>query len=102
MKARILIIFLILLLSGCAEFIPFREEPFHKTIVLPETIIHIRNDCYGRPGWAKCNHNEICVWGYEQKGLIVPDYAVLGHEIAHKLNHINPEIRNPDWPNIKN
>ena len=102
MKARILIIFLILLLSGCAEFIPFREEPFHNIIVLPETIIYIKNDCDGSPGWTKCNRNEICVWGYKQKGLIVPDYSVLGHEIGHKLNHIDPEIRNPDWPNIKN
>ncbi len=86
---KLLILFL--LVQGCALF---KEKPFHKVVTLPETIIHIRNDCDGDMGWAK--GNEICVWGYEQGGGIVPDYSVLGHEIAHRLNKIDAEIRNPD------
>ena len=84
--------FLIVLLfvQGCALF---KEAPFHKVVILPETVVHIRNDCDGDRGWAK--DNEICVWGYEQNG-VVPDYYILGHEIAHILQHADKEMRNPD------
>ena len=81
---------ILLLVQGCALF---KEKPFHKVVILPETIIHINNDCDGYMGWAK--DNEICAWGYEQNGIVV-DYYVLGHEIAHILNKVDAEIRNPD------
>ena len=43
--------FLIILLfvQGCAWF---SEKPFHKTVVLPEIVINIRNDCDGGMGRA--------------------------------------------------
>ncbi len=79
-----------LLLQGCALF---KENPFHKVVILPETVIHIRNDCDGEKGWAK--DNVVCVWGYEEGGVVV-DYYVLGHEIAHILQHVDKDMRNPD------
>ena len=81
---------LLLLVQGCPLF---KEQPFHKVIILPETIIHIRNDCDGEMGWAK--DNVVCVWGYKQNGIVI-DYFVFGHEIAHRLHHVDNEIKNPD------
>ena len=89
------IVLALLLLQGCALF---KEKQFHKVVILPETIIHVRNDCDGGMGWASREKNEICVWGYKDSDIVI-DYYILGHEIAHKLNHIDIEIRNPDrWP----
>lgn len=80
---------ILLLIVGCAGV------PFQKDIVLHEVVVHIRNDCDGEMGWAQEN-NEICVWGYEYNGIIIPDYAVLGHEIAHLLNLADNTIKDPD------
>ena len=89
MRKFLIILFLV---QGCALF---KEKPFHKVIILPEIIIHVRNDCRGGMGWASKDRNEICVWGYEDGGIVI-DYYILGHEIAHKLHHKDDEIRNPD------
>ncbi len=83
----------LILITGCAWF---SEKPFHKVVILPETVIHINNDCDGEMGWAK--DNVICVWGYKQNGIVI-DYYVLGHEIAHRLHRVDDEIKNPDEVN---
>lgn len=92
---RSLLILCILLFIGCGA-------PFQKDIVLHEVTVHISSDCGGEMGWA--TENEICVWGYEYKGIIIPDYAVLGHEIAHLLNFADGTVKNPDEhtnPNLR-
>ena len=71
-KLLALLLLMLVLVMGCAWF---SEKPFHKTVVLPETIIYINNDCNGDMGWAK--GNEVCAWGYEQDGKIVIDYYFL-------------------------
>ncbi len=69
--------------------------PFQKDVVLHEVTVYVSDDCGGVPGWAT-DSNEICVWGYEYNGVIVPDYAVLGHEIGHLLNFADPTFKDPD------
>ena len=90
MKHLLQVAAIALLIQGCAAL----EKPFHKVIVIPETIVHIKNTCDGAPGWAQ--DGEICVWGYEHDGIITPDYGVLGHEVGHLLNFADSAAKNPD------
>lgn len=50
-------------------------------------------------GYVKINNDdsaEIYVLGYRQKGKIIVNQIVLGHEINHILSHKNGQIANPD------
>ena len=50
-------------------------------------------------GYVKINNDdsaEVFVLGYRQKGKIIVNQVVLGHEINHILSHQNDQIANPD------
>ncbi len=50
-------------------------------------------------GYVKINKDdsaEVFVLGYRQKGKIIVNQVVLGHEINHILSHQNDQIANPD------
>jgi len=46
--------------------------------------------------WTNGMHKEVYVLGRQKSGVIYINHAVLGHEIAHLLNELIPEIENPD------
>ena len=83
------ILILATFLTGCTT-------PFHHTVILPPVTVHISDDCSGWRGWAASDRAEICVEGYDEGGLIVPNQTVLGHEIAHIMHHIDRKIKHPD------
>jgi len=50
-------------------------------------------------GYVKINSDdsaEVYLLGYRQKGKIIVNQIVLGHEINHILNHKNSRIADPD------
>jgi len=88
---------ILLLLVGCAS-----EQTFHKVVILPRTEIHIVSDrSYFEhfrntkvEGYA--DGDKIYVIGRKFKGKIYFDHYVLGHEFAHILGNVDPDIGNPD------
>jgi acylphosphatase len=54
-------------------------------------------------GYVKINNDdsaEIYLIGYRQKGKIIVNQIVLGHEINHILNHKNNRIADPDTMDV--
>jgi hypothetical protein len=89
-------------------FASLKETPdLHEVMKIGGITIHIvgsRNQfdwniaaAYGSPvvGYANTK-NEIWIYGKVINGKIVINQAVLGHELTHLLNFINPKIANPD------
>ena len=83
------LLILAIFLTGCAT-------PFHHTVIIPSTTIHISDDCSGWRGWAASDRAEICVEGCIEDGEIVPTQKILGHEITHIIHHVDKRIKNPD------
>ena len=89
---------LVLSLVGCAQ-----PQPYHKRIVLYRVVVHIvdkveypkAKEGHTYLGYAN-KLGEVWVIGSKVDGKVVPDYYVLGHEIAHLLHWKDEEVVNPD------
>ena len=84
-----------------------KAPDLYEVVELKNVKIHIVGDrkffkwdraaAYGSPvaGYATTK-NEIWVFGKLVDGKIVVNQAILGHELNHLLNFINPRVANPD------
>lgn len=79
----------------------------HEIILLKNVKVHIvghrrlfgwdRAAAYGSPVAGYANRkNEIWLFGRVRKGKILLNQAVLGHELNHLLNFVNPKIADSD------
>ena len=85
---------LALLLAGCAT-----HEPFHHTVVIPETIVHLVESRDLVPNRKKgyVRGHEVWVLCDRWEGRVSPDTYVLGHEVQHLLDRVSGGlVLNPD------
>jgi len=120
----ILMVFGVLLLSGCGSWVTHHRRSgfeqiqagfdalpptpgLYRVVVLDRVRVHIVGDrnrfdapsaaAYGSPivGYAT-RANEIWLFGKVVDGRIVLNQAVLGHELNHLLNFRLPQVVDPD------
>ena len=82
-------------LVACAS-----QKPFKKIVRMPATTYIITDhvpDLNGKKVIGLCykGGNLIYVKGYRQGDKIVPYMKVLGYEVIHMLNYVDPEIADP-------